>query len=133
MPYSIGLGIVSGILYYLLIKATYFEELKARGIIYIVVPFCLLLSCNFIFLNSIKNKITFKKTFIFNYLLYTSMICSSIYMVIINEYQKIEFDSAHYKVFLIMLGIGILFSLFVALIVEGYKRLKTKRATYNNS
>ena len=130
LSYSIGLGIIGGLLYYLLISLYLFQKLKSLRIIHVFVVFGFLLISNFIYLISTKSKLTFKKSFVFNYVTYISFVITIIYTVITNEHQKIEFNTFHYKGFLIILGIGILFSLFVALIFESYMRLKIKKG-YN--
>lgn len=128
LQYSIGFGIISGIFYYLLLNTDLFQKLNKYKIIIIFLVFIFLLVTNFIYLTWTKDKLNFKKSFTFSYLTYATTLITTIYMIILNEHQKMEFNTSFYKIFFIVLGIGLFFSLFVALFFEKNIRMKIKKS-----
>lgn len=126
LSYSIGLGIISGILYYSLIKNFLFPKLIGFKIIHITLIFSFMLISNFIYFISTKDKIRFKKTIIYNCFSYVSIIITTVYMIFSNEHQKIEYDENFYKPFFLIISIGIPFSFFVTIILLVGKNILLK-------
>lgn len=133
LPYSIGFGIISGVIYYLLIVSItiLFQKLIEFKIIHVFFIFGFLLKSNFIYFFWIKDKSNFIKLIIFNYLTYISFITTTIYMLILNKYIKLEFDTYFYEEFFFILKIGILFSFFITMVLLIGKniRLKIKKSS----
>lgn len=129
LTYSIGLGLISGVFYYLLISTVFFPKFIEFKITHIFLVFGFVFISNFIYLTWKKEKLDFKKSFIFNYLIYLSMMITIIYMIFLNEHHKIELNTGFYKVLFIILGVGTFFSLFIATVfsLKEYFTIKNKK------
>ncbi|WP_272149478.1 hypothetical protein [Tenacibaculum aiptasiae] len=127
LPYSIGLGIISGSFYYLLLINFLFPKLMKPVIIHIILILSFLLISNIIYLTWVKDKFNFKKSFVYNYLSYISFIITTIYMIISTEHsQEIVYSNVFNKYFFFIIGIGIFFSLFSATFLYGIKNIRLK-------
>ncbi len=117
LPYSIGIGIVSGILYYSLLRNFFLSIPIKFKIIYIVLIFGFMFISNFIYFLFTKEKVRFKKSVIYNYFSFSSIVITTLYMMVSNEHQEVEYNENFHKTFLFIIAIGIPFSLLVTTIL----------------
>lgn len=126
LPYSVGLGIINGILYYTLVKNFLFPKLMDYRTIHILLIFSFILISTFIYFISTKEKLRLKKLIIYSYCSYISTVITTIYVIFTNNHQEVEYNVNFYKALLFLIGIGILFSLFVTIFILIGKKIQLK-------
>ncbi len=127
LGFSVCIGVISGFLYYLFISSDLFLQLKDYRIINVFIILGVLFVSSFLGFRKRKDKYGFKELFYFNYLIYITTVITCLYIIVLNEYQKIEYPPHFYKILFFILIAGIMFSVFVALIILIGRRIKLKK------
>lgn len=71
---------------------------------------------NFIYFISTKEKLGFKKSILYNYFSYFSIVVTTVYMIILNEHRELDYGKEFYITFFFIIGLGLIFSLIASTI-----------------
>ncbi|MFD0991773.1 hypothetical protein [Tenacibaculum geojense] len=123
LPYSIGLGIISGLLIYNLVKNYYFTKLTGKISLQFTLMMIFILLSNLIYFLSTKENIKFKKSLLFSFYYYVSSILTTIYILIANNYINIQYDENFYTTILFIISLGLLFSISAATLILLQKKI----------
>ncbi|SNR14149.1 hypothetical protein [Tenacibaculum jejuense] len=120
--YSFGFGSIAGVSYYSVLISNFPEPINYVLIISLIMLFLLIASA--IYYIGTKEKLIFKTSLIFNFITYATFIITTIFMIVLNRHQSITYNTSFFTILLMVLGVGIFFSLFVSSFVELFKRIK---------